>query len=181
MTKHALPLIDPERTEFGFPRTVCDCKECTLYCRYIPGYLIPADLDRIHQYLAPDEDLYAWARRYLLASPGAKVAQRGGIFRIRTLVPARQARGACTLLTVENRCAIHAVAPYGCGFFDSHMTPSEADRRSLRGLHAVLEAWASGNLYPQIWVALDRAGLKAPAPEFCRRQLQQALDQETAS
>ncbi len=174
MTPHALPLVDPARTEFGFPRTVCACRDCTLNCRHLPGYLIPADLDRIQQHLAPGEDLFTWASQHLLASPGAKVMQEGRIFRIRTLVPARQATGACIFLTDENRCAIHAIAPYGCAFFDDHMAGSEADRRSSRGLEAVLEAWAGGGLYAQVWIALDHAGLHAPSPETCRQQMRQA-------
>jgi hypothetical protein len=35
------------RKEFGFVRTVCACGECTINCHFIPGYLIPADLERI--------------------------------------------------------------------------------------------------------------------------------------
>lgn len=174
MTKHALPLVDPARIEFEFARTVCACQECTLNCQYLPGYLIPADLDRIHQHLAPGEDLAAWAHQHLRASPGAQVMRHGSLFRIRTLVPARQPNGACRFLTADKRCAIHAIAPYGCSFFDSHMAGAEADRRSTRGLQAVLEAWSRGDLYPQLWVALDQSGLRAPAPEICRQQLRQA-------
>lgn len=178
MTKHSLPLVDPARTEFGFSRTICDCWECTLNCRHIPGYLIPADLDRIHQHLVPGDDLFAWARQHLLASPGAKVVQRGRIFRIRTLVPARQINGTCTFLTPEGRCAIHAIAPYGCGFFDAHQPHSESDRRSTQGLRAVQEAWVREGLYARIWLDLALLGLRAPPPELCRQQLQQALDRQ---
>jgi hypothetical protein len=61
MTPQPLPTIDPARSEFGFERTVCACPECTHCCRHIPGFLIPADLDRIHQQLAPNEELENWA------------------------------------------------------------------------------------------------------------------------
>jgi Fe-S-cluster containining protein len=174
MTQHSLPVVDPARTEFGFQRTVCACRECTRNCQFIPGYLIPADLDRIRRHLTPDEDLDTWASRHLLASPGAKVLRAGRVFRIRTLVPARQADGACRFLTGGGRCAIHAVAPYGCSFFDSHMAAEEADRRSLRGLEAVLEAWNRGDLYAQLWTLLAQVGLRAPAPEIGRQRLRQA-------
>lgn len=173
-----LPVVVPARTEFGFRRTVCACRECTLNCRHIPGYLIPDDLERIHQHLAPGGDLFAWARQHLLASPGAKVQHRGKIIRIPTLVPARQPNGACTFLTVADRCAIHAVAPFGCAFFDAHQDRAESDQRSLRGLQAVMEAWSTGARYALDWITLDQAGLRAPAPENCRQHLQQALDQE---
>lgn len=181
MTTHALPLVDPARTEFGFARTKCDCQECALNCRFIPGYLIPADLDHIMQHLAPSTDPFSWAKQHLLASPGAKVMQCNRVFRIPTLVPARQPSGVCIFLTAENRCSIHAVAPFGCAFFDAHQSRTESDQRSQRGLRAVMETWFRLDLYAQVWLALDHAGLHAPAPEVCRQKLQQALNHEKAS
>src|SRR5258708_24937566 len=73
MEKLQLPVIDPAWTEFGYARTICACHDCAAGCRHLPGYLIPADLERLHNYLAPAEDLLAWARGHLLASPGALV------------------------------------------------------------------------------------------------------------
>jgi Fe-S-cluster containining protein len=181
MTKLALPVVDPARTEFGFSRTVCACQECTLNCQHIPGYLIPADLERIQQYLAPAADIFIWAEQHLLASPGAKVMQQDKVFRIPTLVPARHSNGTCTFLTTENRCSIHAVAPFGCSFFDAHQSRAESDRRSQRGLQAIMEAWSRLDLYALVWVALDLAGLQASAPEVCRQKLQQARNQDNAS
>jgi hypothetical protein len=173
--RQPLPLIDAARTEFGFCRTVCACRDCTLNCRYLPGYLVPADLERMHQHLSPAEDLHAWARRHLLASPGALVLRWGRLARISTLVPARQPGGACTFLTDAGRCAVHAVAPFGCAFFDAHMPKAEADRRSRRGLQAVLEAWGAGDPYARLWALLADAGLVAPPPEVARQQLRRAL------
>ena len=89
MSKQPLPVIDPGRTEFGYARSVCACADCTAGCHHLPGYLVPADLDRIRVHLAPDADLLTWARGSLLASPGALVARGGKVFRIPTLVPAR--------------------------------------------------------------------------------------------
>jgi hypothetical protein len=170
MTAFHLPVIDPERTEFGFSRSVCACDDCTAYCRHMPGYLIPADLERIHQHLSPAEDLGAWACRYLLASPGALVMRRGLLMRIPTLVPARRPGGACIFLTDAERCAIHVLAPFGCAFFDAHMPQAEADRRSMLGLQAVLEAWNAGDAYARLWVTLTDAGLVADAPEVAHQQ-----------
>jgi Fe-S-cluster containining protein len=139
MSNLALPVIDKTRTEFGYYRTICSCPDCTAGCRYLPAYLIPADLERMHTDLDPGEDLLSWARKHLLASPGALVVRRGKAFRIPTLVPARQADGACIFLTSEGRCGVHAVAPFGCSFFDTHMSDQEANLRSSTGLRAVLE------------------------------------------
>lgn len=180
MPKHLLPVIDPGRSEFGYSRTVCACADCVLNCRHLPGYLIPADLERIRLQVAPAEDLLTWARKHLLASPGAKVARGAEVFRIPTLVPARRPDGACIFLTAEDRCGIHAVAPFACAFFDVHMPGAEADRRSKRGLQAVLDAWARGDLYAHVWLVLHEEGLQAPPPEVCRQQLQQAREKRAS-
>jgi hypothetical protein len=97
--------------------------------------------------------------------------QAGKVFRILTLVPARREDGACIFLTAESHCGIHAVAPYGCAFFDWDMDAAEADRRSAEGLRAILAAWFAGGRYAQVWAALHEAGLCAPAPEVGRQQL----------
>jgi hypothetical protein len=167
---HALPVIDPDRVEFGFARTICACNDCTAYCRQVPGYLIPADLERLRQQVAVG-DFQQWASQHLLASPGALVMQRGKLFRIQTIVPARQTDGACVFLTPESRCAIHALAPFGCAFFDSHQTADEADRRSSRGLRAILEDWIANGPYAQLWTGLHAAGRVAQAPENLRSSL----------
>jgi hypothetical protein len=174
MTKQPLPLIDPGRTEFGYARSTCACADCAAGCRHLPGYLVPADLERLRDHLAPGEDLFAWARRSLLASPGALVARGEKVFSIPTLVPARRADGACLFLTEADRCAIHAAAPFGCAFFDVHQAAAEADARSAAGLRAVLADWLAGGPYAEVWRALDAAGLRAPPPEVGRALLRQA-------
>ena len=165
MNKISLPLVGEQRTEFGFPRTVCACTDCTECCRHVPGFLVPADLTRLHEHLAPNEDLLDWARRHLLASPGALVARASQRFRIRTLIPARQPNGSCIFLTADGHCAVHPVSPFGCAFFDVHMQADEATARSTAGLRAVLTDWLSFNVYADIWQELAAAGLKAPPPE----------------
>jgi hypothetical protein len=177
MSRQSLPVVDPARTEFGFARTVCACHECTLNCRHIPGYLIPADVERIHQHLAPSEDVDEWIRQHLLASLGAVVLCNDQVVRILTLVPARRPNGACIFLTEDDRCAIHFVAPFGCAFFDAHQPTEEADRRSKRGLQSVMAAWNTSDAYGRLWVKLALAGLMAPKPEVARQQLRQALAQ----
>jgi hypothetical protein len=174
MSNHSLPVVDSTRTEFGFCRTQCACRACTQNCRHIPGYLIPADLDRMHRHLAPEQDLRDWATQHLLASPGALVVRDGRALRIPTLVPTRRRDGVCVFLTTDGQCSIHAVSPFGCAFFDSHMPDSECDRRSKRGLGTVLSAWKTGDIYARLWIALAGDGLVAAAPEVARQQLRQS-------
>jgi Fe-S-cluster containining protein len=138
-------MSDP-RITFGFARTECACEECALNCRIIPGYLIPTDLEAMARHLGY-ENVLTFALENLLASP--------------TLVPARQANGACQFLTPENRCAVHRVSPYGCSHFDVHQSKAEADKRSMNGLHAIVNEWKRGGLYARVWAILHAMGRQA--------------------
>lgn len=162
------------RTTFGFSRTECACAECALNCQFIPGYLIPTDLAAIAAELGYD-NLLTFALENLLASPGATVMAHGEVFQIPTLVPARQANSACKFLTVDNRCAIHAVSPYGCSHFDMHQNEAEADKRSLIGLQAIAREWNAGGLYARLWMILHAMKRYAPAPTEAKGQLKEAL------
>lgn len=166
-------MSDP-RITFGFARTECACDECTLNCRFIPGYLIPADLDAMAAHLGY-ESVLTFALEHLLASPGATVMADGELFQIPTLVPARQVNGACKFLTKDNRCAIHAVSPFGCSHFDVHQSKMEADERSLIGLQAIAREWKAGGLYARLWRILHAMKRDAPAPQQARTLLQQTL------
>lgn len=166
-------MSDP-RIMFGFARTECACDECALNCRFIPGYLIPTDLDAMTAHLGY-ESVLTFALEHLLASPGATVMADGEVFQIPTLVPARQTNGACKFLTKENHCAVHAVSPFGCSHFDVHQSKVEADERSLRGLHAIAQEWSAGGLYARVWAILHAMKRDAPAPQQARTLLQQAL------
>jgi Fe-S-cluster containining protein len=163
-----------ERTEFGVARTVCACRACVANCRFIAGSLIPADLNRIAEYLN-ESDLERFALDNLLASPGAMIFTRGGLIRVRTLVPARRADGACHFLTAEDRCSIHAVSPYSCAMFDCTQSREEADALSLRGLMEVAKAWQRGDMYAQLWLLLYHAGRIAPSPIEARARMRAAL------
>jgi hypothetical protein len=176
-----LPVLDAGRTEFGWVRTQCACPACVAFCRHVSGYLIPADQQRLRQQFDGDADFIRWASGHLLASPGALVVRGGRLGRIPTVVPARRADGSCVFLTPEHRCAIHALAPYGCAFFDAHQPADEADRRSCRGLRAILEDWWKAGPYAELWIALHAAGLVAPAPELARRPLAQSSPAARAS
>ena len=175
------------RTEFGFERTECACEECTQNCRFIPGYLIPDDLERLSGVLSfVDADdsfklkewatdffkLKEWATEHLLASPGAIVIHNGEVKRVPTLVPARKEDGSCHWLTEDGRCSVHANAPFGCAFFDAHQTEDEYTPRSVAGIQSVIQSHQRCENYSMIWILLMGLGLKAPGPEDCREAME---------
>lgn len=168
------------REEFGFARTVCACGECTINCHFIPGYLIPADLERIAARLGYD-DLIEFAVNNLLASPGATVLDGGQVRQIPTLVPARRSDGACLFLDGRDRCSAHDASPFGCAFFDVHQSRAESNRRSGYGLAEIDRAWGDGHLYAQLWLLLETLGLTAPSPVKARARMNAALASQDAS
>lgn len=170
----------PDRTEFGLRRSVCACSNCVLNCRFIPGFLIPSDLEGIARATGGGNgDLTGWAMEHLLASPGAVVERHGVLFRIPTLVPNRRLDGGCHWLTADNHCAIHAVAPYACAFFDAHMPYEEVDRRSRQGLIAICHAWNADGPYARLWRALKASGRIAPSAETCRAAMRNELNRKS--
>lgn len=163
------------RTEFDFNRTECACAECIANCRYIPGYLIPADVNRISHHLGYANP-FKFAFKYLLASPGATVMQEGRIFQIPTLVPRRKADGSCMFLDENNRCRIHEVSPFGCAFFDAHQSHMEANKRSGRGLQEIARQWAVrpfSHIYVIIWRILYASNLRALPAHLARARMAQ--------
>jgi hypothetical protein len=136
----------PEREQYGFRRTECACACCAAPCGYLPGALDVADLARL---CPPGQDLFAWAEQHLRALTDKPFP---------TLVPARQADGRCHWL-FGGRCAVHAAAPYGCAFFDSHMAADEEQRRSAATIRARREDAAQHGVYHRVWLHLLRKGL----------------------
>jgi len=171
-----------DRTEFGFARTQCDCSDCALNCKHLPGYLVPADVKRIARHLGYT-NLCGFAFDNLLASPGATVMNaEGRMFQIPTLVPRRKPDGSCVFLDANDRCAIHRVSPFGCSFFDAHQPDAEANRRSGRGLQDVAREWlASGrSAYAMLWKLLFEAGLRAIPPHVARTRMKEAAGSRSA-
>lgn len=85
------------RVEFGFERSECACRECTANCKFISGYLVPADIERISRALGYT-NIVTFALENLAASPGATVmSAEGRVFQIPTLVPRRKSDGSCKL------------------------------------------------------------------------------------
>jgi hypothetical protein len=177
-----MPAEDPSRREFGANRIVCDCSVCVNNCRFMPGYLIPADLAR----LAPTgPDGYVdldWAREHLRASSGAIVAKFVDIvvygkrvreprkFRVPTLVPAHRPDFSCHWLE-GGRCTVHSMAPFGCAFFSCNQPAEEAASLSADGLRDILADFELGGPYAQIWIVLHDEGLTAPDVATKRRAM----------
>lgn len=109
-------------------RKSCTCDKCVAACLAMPGYLVPGDLRNI-----PAGDL--------AASEGALVVYRGQITAIPTIVPLQQDNGRCVFLDDNDRCTIHAVAPWGCRKFnvcETVETPQTIRDKQL-GLRLVFE------------------------------------------
>jgi Fe-S-cluster containining protein len=112
-----------------FARTVCSCAECTACCHRQPGSLAPGELEAIAAHL--DKPVNAVLAKFW-ASPGALLLNSltGQTFRQGTITP-RLKDGRCVFLDAADRCTIHAVAPFGCAYFDTHMTAAEAQPRGV--------------------------------------------------
>jgi hypothetical protein len=159
------------RIEFGQQRSVCDCSICINNCKWMPGFLIPADLERMAPQVAPLQ----WAEDHLLASPGALVMKGLSFFRIPTLVPKTKTDGSCVNLQPDNRCAIHAIAPFGCAFFDCKS--KRGDELSRNGLMTVYQSFFvdEKSLYREIWMHLSERGMTQHPAEALREKMRKEL------
>ena len=155
MQRLNLPVV---RTEFGFLRTLCDCELCSFWCRIMPGFLVPSDLQRL---CPPGEDLMTWAKEHLRASRGFVLSDpnTGKSVQIPSLVPAKQANGHCHWLQLDGRCGVHENSPFGCAFTDQHMKDREAVKRNVAGRLARQEDFAINGPYSQVWHMLMDEGL----------------------
>ena len=161
-----------ERVEFGVARTKCNCSNCVANCECIPGYLIPSDLEPM---IPPDVAPAAWAREHLRASSGATIVRihtdgRREVIHIPTLVPAHHNGLACHWLK-QGRCEIHAIAPFGCAFFDCHQSERQVKDLSAQGIREVEDAHDKKGLYSRLWSMLWEEGLRAPSAMFKREAL----------
>jgi hypothetical protein len=133
---------------------------------FLPGFLIPTDLDRM---IPAGADPFQWAELNLEASPGALVMKNGETFRIPTLVMAAKPDGSC-IYFVQRRCQIWETSPFGCAFFGCGSP--DADRMSREGHTAVLLAWRDpSSLYSRIWEHLWVSGHHAEPPEEKRARM----------
>jgi Fe-S-cluster containining protein len=116
-------------TDPPFNRTKCACENCIRCCKRQPGSLAAGDFERIRLYL---QLTIEQAKKWFWASPGALAVDTstGRTHRIGTITP-RMRHGRCVFLDEHNRCTIHPVAPFGCAYFDTHMTGAAAHPRSV--------------------------------------------------
>lgn len=151
---------------YGFSSTVCACAECIEKCVVMSGVCSPKDIERWSiQYGAA---FFTWALEHLAASPGAIVLKNGQMTRIPTIVPRREASGQCHWLDADNKCSIHAEAPYGCSVFDCRQQRTEADRRSVVVHRAIFEDFEQAGGYSLVWRLLRNAGKIVRGPEEVR-------------
>lgn len=134
--RHSLQPVVP------FERTRCACTDCSKFCRSQPGHLIPRDLERIADAQGFASPLFL--KPLLWASPGAVVgdARTGKSWRIGTITPRLRKSGRCVFLRDDGMCVIHEVAPFGCAYFDEHMSDDQHQSRSLFGLQLISGDWA---------------------------------------
>jgi hypothetical protein len=159
------------RTEFGVERGEgCTCRTCRRNCMFMPGFLIPADFERM---IPVDADPFTWAELNLLASPGTLVMKGGQIFRIPTLVSATKPDGSC-IHYQKRRCAIWENSPFGCAFFGCGA--KEEERLSHDGVFAVYVAQQDEqSLYHRIWQHLwDMDKRQDPIDEIRARMAETA-------
>lgn len=118
----------------GFERTTCACPDCVACCKRQPGPLSPEDLVVLIDHFGADQ-----FRERFVASPGALVSKGGEPFRVGTIVPRSNHFGRCVFLDNDDRCKIHAIAPFGCAYFDVHMSAAEASPRASWYLVQIME------------------------------------------
>jgi hypothetical protein len=165
------------RTEYGFERTTCACRRCTINCEHVPGALAPPDLERMAAHLG-FADVLEFARAHLSASDGVTLTTGDGKrVALPTLVPRAQANGHCKFL-VAGRCEVHAGSPYGCAFIDAHQSNAEYALRADALYRDLQNVWQSNGLYAQVWLDLKLRGHLAPPLETRQYRLNKALRRE---
>jgi hypothetical protein len=154
----------------GFTRTICDCAQCRTPCRFMPGMLIPADVEPMSVYGNYANPL-TWAKEYLVASPGGLYRIDDLYVRVGTLVPARQPDGSCVFFR-DDHCEVHPVAPFGCACCDWHQDERAGNARSNAAVLAILRnIQDEPSFYFDLWEILHGLGRISPAPEISRKQM----------
>ena len=163
------------RREYGFERTACACRRCTISCEHVPGALSPEDLPRIAVHLGYGMDVAAFSRENLLASDGIRVTtDRGEVVHLPMLVPAAQSNGHCKFLHA-GQCSIHAASPYGCAFIDAHQGNEEYAVRADALYRALYEDHNRRGAYVKVWDDLHSSGLIALPLEMRSSRLHAAM------
>lgn len=113
--------------------------------------------------LPSGEEALPWAETHLRAA-----VDRG----FPKLIPAANPDGSCHWFE-DGRCAIHALAPFGCAVFDAHMPADEVRERSVAASRACVDDQGRDGLYTRIWRHLIGRGLIAPPPD--RQAVERAM------
>ena len=121
--------MDRPEVPVDFNRTKCACSRCVACCKRQPAAIVLEDWERIKKKLLTDDE---GMRKKFWASPGALVKDTltGETRRIGSITP-RYSHGKCIFLDENDRCRIHDVAPFGCSYFDTHMTAFDGHPRSV--------------------------------------------------
>ena len=166
------------RSQYGFERTSCSCRRCTISCEHVPGALCPDDLQAMAAHLGY-RDVAAFAKENLVASEGVEVtvAATGEKVSLRTLVPASKADGSCKFL-LDGRCTIHAISPYGCAFIDAHQSDDEYAVRADALYRALFDDLNSDGLYVHTWRELESMGRTASPLAERQARLTDAMRRE---
>ena len=123
------------KTDAPFEPTVCSCKLDQQNCRRQPGHLLPGQLEEIAEYLNKTlEEI----RELFWASPGMVLRRQEDHrnVRLRTITP-KIKHDKCVFYR-QGMCTIHEVAPFGCRFFDAHMSAAEGQKRAMWGVNQIL-------------------------------------------
>jgi len=153
----------------GAQPTECSCTDCQRPCQHMPGMCVPGDAERIMDFLGLP---MTQAPKWFNASPGAKVGTVDGrTWRIGTIVPAVKSDGSCVHFNQSTgKCQIHEVAPFGCRYFDWHMSKEEGDQRSCFGLAIIPNA----DGYKALRERLIAVGSVTVPPEIARERMEVA-------
>ena len=155
-----------------FERSYCDCRKCSLTCRYMPGMCAPGDVQKIARYLG-EQPSAEWIAKHFEASEGSPVRVHGKAVYVPTIVPAQnETNGQCVFMTDDGRCSVHPVAPFGCSRInvcqDREGDNDERHRTALQ--HIALD-----DTYPQLWVSLTEVGAVAEPVDDRRGRFQRGL------
>jgi hypothetical protein len=165
------------KPRYPFARTTCACRLCAISCEHLPGALAPSDLPILAAHLGY-EDVGAYAREHLVASEGPTLRlEDGRVVSLPTLVPGADASGACRYYE-GGRCAVHAVAPFGCSHVDAHMGEAEFERRTQAAYAELLGEHARSGVYARLTAELRASGRSAPPVELRRARLAEAMRRE---
>lgn len=161
----------------AFPRTVCDCRRCSISCEHLPGALAPSDLAPMAAHLG-FKDPAEFAREHLVVSEGPTLRPNDGrTVSLPTLVPSSDATGACRYYDA-GVCTIHAVSPFGCSHIDAHMPEAEFLRRSNALYAELLRDRQSAGLYARLADEFGASGRSAPPRSLRHARLVDAMKRE---